>query len=537
MRALARGQTLVIFALTLLLLTLLVTITLTIGAKTKEKMELQAVADAAAYSSSVVVARTYNEIALMSRAQIGHMVSMAGVQSLISWSSYYRAQVEATRQSYNKSKLPYELIIISCGMCLMPRGDCKALCKCAKKAIKDIDETRDKLDQHQQQLKQRWESLDQAAGTQVKHLQGAAAVLFGAQTERWIRMQAELNDQSIASSIVNKAKQGSRWQNEWDAPSSGDDVTLREAGPFGAMLPVDLFNGHHVYAGMGSRGFQFVTRRSNGAAVLTRQLKQQIPQRDVVTATNGGSAYFASSENHGDLQPSGAFAWADDHGPGAGAPGTNAVVFNRGEAPCPVSSPGAATGVRAVVKSTDSNDDSDEHTWSPGGDPAEEQDRHTLGMCVRCPGIWPLFVDYNPFRLVVPLDNWGQPKSYAVIQRDLRKRNGQEPWNLDFNFRFMRGGGGTDFDNRGLNLSPINGGVDISKQTALSAGIAYYHRYDHWKEPPNLLNPYWRATLVPYDVDAQGRGDDVTDTMNDVGAGFAAEAFEELKKHGYRGGP
>ncbi|HEX8704136.1 MAG TPA: pilus assembly protein TadG-related protein [Myxococcaceae bacterium] len=536
MRALHRGQTLVLFALTLLLLTLLVTVTLTIGVKAKEKMELQAVADAAAYSSSVVVARTYNEIALMSRAQIGHMVSMAGVQSLISWSSYYRAQVEATRKSYNKSKLPYELIILSCGMCVKPRGDCKALCKCAKRAIEDIDETRDKLDQHQQQLKQRWESLDQAAGTQVKHLQGAAAALFGAQTERWVRMQAELNDQSIASSIVDKAKQGSRWPREWDAPSSGDDVSLREAGPFGAMLPVDVLNGHHVYAGMGSRGFQFVTRRSNGAAVLTRQLKQQIPQRDAVTATNGGSAYFASSENHGNLQPSGAFAWADDHGPGAGAPGTNAVVFNRGQPPCPVSSPGASTGVQAHVKSTDENDDSDEHRWSPGGDPAEEQERHTLGTCVRCPGIWPLFVDYNPLRLVVPLDNWGQPKSYAVIQRDLRKRNGQEPWNLDFNFRFLRGGDGTEFDNRGLNLSPINGGMDISRQTALSAGIAYYHRYDHWKEPPNLLNPYWRATLVPVDVDVQGE-DDVPRTLGEVGAPWAAEAYRELRERGYRGGP
>jgi len=76
-----------------------------------------------------------------------------------------------------------------------------------------------------------------------------------------------------------------------------------------------------------------------------------------------------------------------------------------------------------------------------------------------------------------------------------------------------------------------------SKQTGLSAGIAYYHRKGHWKEPPNLLNPYWRATIVPLTVDAQGRGGDVADTLNDVGAGWAASAWNGLRGQGYEGGP
>ena len=90
----------VLMVISLFLLTLMVTVTLSIGSKVREKMEVQAVADAAAYSNAAVTARVYNEIALLSRAQIGHMVSMAAVQSLISWSSIYEANVAAVALGY-----------------------------------------------------------------------------------------------------------------------------------------------------------------------------------------------------------------------------------------------------------------------------------------------------------------------------------------------------------------------------------------------------------------------------------------------------
>jgi hypothetical protein len=43
-------------------------------------------------------------------------------------------------------------------------------------------------------------------------------------------------------------------------------------------------------------------------------------------------------------------------------------------------------------------------------------------------------------------------------------------------------------------------------QVALATGITYYHRNmqnaaQAWEEPPNFFNPYWRATLVPADID------------------------------------
>jgi Putative Flp pilus-assembly TadE/G-like len=545
----ARGQTLVLFAVTMLMTALLVMMTLAISTRVKEKMELQAVADAAAYSNAVVTARAYNEIALMSRAQIGKMVSMAAVQSLISWSSYYRAQVEATRRSYSIARLPYIALLLCC----IPTSGCTQYCGCARQAISDINDTRDKLAEHQQELRDKWERYDVRAGQQAKNLHTAAWVLYGGQVERYGRLRDKLGGQEVARDIVREARAGSRWPGEWSAPGSGDEVSIEEAvgipllsGRGGAIIPMPLplpgAKNHHIYAAMGSRGYTFTTQRSRGAVPIIAQLKRQLPREDQVLATNSGNAYFATAMNHGRLFPSGEFSWADDHSDPRMGPFANITTFNRGQPPCFRSSIGFANA-SSRVRSTSDDDNTDVHVWSPGGE-AEEVERHNLGICIGldCPGIWPMFVDYNPLQVVSGEDNlWGQPKNHAVIQRDYSVRStprNRDPWILDFSFDFT----GTSesaqsgFDNRGVRLSPQNGNLDISRQTALSTGIAYYHRYDHWKEPPNLLNPYWRATLVPFDVDEDGPSD-VRKTLRNVGVDWAAEAAGALEAAQYKGGP
>jgi hypothetical protein len=85
-----------------------------------------------------------------------------------------------------------------------------------------------------------------------------------------------------------------------------------------------------------------------------------------------------------------------------------------------------------------------------------------------------------------------------VLERDLRKVPAK-PWDMRFNFKFGRGPGST-FDA----LSPTGAlespaGADLSKQTAFGSSLVYYHRPDAWAEPPNLLNPFWRATLAADD--------------------------------------
>jgi hypothetical protein len=136
-------------------------------------------------------------------------------------------------------------------------------------------------------------------------------------------------------------------------------------------------------------------------------------------------------------------------------------------------------------------------------------------------------------------DVWGQPKNFAIIQRDYRQRDPRriDPWNLFFRFRFSgESKPGTGFDGRGLQLGPAGSYTDISRQTALSTGIAYYHRRDHWREPPNLLNPYWRATLVPATVDKTG-SDDLKDELRGAGVGWAADTYSALERQGFKGAP
>src|SRR5437764_192821 len=79
-----------------------------------------------------------------------------------------------------------------------------------------------------------------------------------------------------------------------------------------------------------------------------------------------------------------------------------------------------------------------------------------------------------------PDNVFAQPKNYALIQRNeaLRPRM---PWELYFNFKFDPAGAGKNFDNRGLFLADS---TNISLQTALATGIAYYHRRTHWPEAP-----------------------------------------------------
>jgi hypothetical protein len=150
-------------------------------------------------------------------------------------------------------------------------------------------------------------------------------------------------------------------------------------------------------------------------------------------------------------------------------------------------------------------------------------------------GIWFDFVDYNLISVADQADLFGQPKNYAVVQRDYSLRDGAaDPWALKFNYQFARSGQGSDLDLRGLQLED---GTNISKQTALSAGISYYHRAGHFKEHPNLLNPFWRAGLARIDIDhdARDEGGDVEDTLNHVGVPWATEAWSTLRSAGYRG--
>ncbi|MCY1073393.1 pilus assembly protein TadG-related protein [Archangium lansingense] len=527
-----RGQTLVVFSLSLLLLVLMVTMTLSIGVKAKEKMELQTLADAAAYSNAVATARAFNSISLMNRALMGTMVAMTGVESLISWSSYYRASIHGAANAYDVPFAAYAAIAAaSC-----PNPSAAALCRCATQAMADITQTQNDLRNEDSQLRSDWDRLDERAGKEAALLQISS--IASEQNDVYTQLTEKVIDAGLAKALVDEARKGSpnRFKDELSAVSPG--VNKRELegewGCSGEGAACSRRNAgrklHFVDAAMGSRGFGFVTGRGQGALIQAKLQRIFNPRDTLVSVTNSGSSYFPAEgrKTHSGPTIDATEVWGDDHG-------TVSLIFNRGQPPCPTSIPGTA-GADAHVRSNHLDDRGDQHQWTGGSD-SEASTWHTMGSCTQCPGIWPSHMDYN-YRLVTrEADNWGQPKNYAVIRRDLKERpiKRADPWNLLFRFRFSSGSSGVEFDNRGIELSPANGGTDISKATALSAGITYYKRAgDFWREPPNFLNPFWRATLVSAHVDDQGRNQDVKSSL-DAAAPFAGDVYEALKRKGYEG--
>jgi hypothetical protein len=140
---------------------------------------------------------------------------------------------------------------------------------------------------------------------------------------------------------------------------------------------------------------------------------------------------------------------------------------------------------------------------------------------------------------------FGQPKVPTLLTR---RTSGPgitpAPWDFTFRFRFNAAGAGTEFDMR---KSPAE-----SEMMALSTGIVYYHRRrdryladESWRESPNLLNPFWHATLVPIDIDEHGRAIDRTPggrapeearrMLRAAGANEKADAYRLLINRGFKG--
>ncbi|MDC0712871.1 pilus assembly protein TadG-related protein [Stigmatella sp. ncwal1] len=488
----SRGQALVLLCLTMLLITLMVCLTLSFSMRVREKMEAQSVADLAAYSGAVATARTFNSIALMRRAQTGHLVASSATMSLISWTSMMRANLNVARSA------------------LQP-------CPAAVEALRTLNE-------QTAEIEQKWHEMDARAGVQAYNIHLLGGHLGSMQGMMFEQLKESVagGQNSFTQQMAAMASKGSRFPGELHAgptPVSVGELVYATSGGYD----------HALDMAMATRGHEFITRRQgmpdfNGTQGILGVLSAAGARLRVIRG--GGSAYWGKARGHGGRADAPHFTWAEDH----------ALVE--------VTFPGCAplrTNAWAYVKATDLQDESDEHAWSspvPGigrADPGmEKQYRHTLLPCFPrryCPSTFIGGMAYNTGDREDG-NIWAQPKIFALAQRDYKARGGaSDPWNLRFNFQFSQQGSSA-FDNHGLALAD---GTDISVQSALATGLAYYHRRGHWNEPPNLWNPFWRATLVSADIDSGGNllkgGTDVPDT---VGAPGAA-AFEQLVRAGYKG--
>jgi hypothetical protein len=495
-----RGQALVLFALTLLLLAVLVLMTLGFGMRAKERVEIQMAADAAAYSEAVTTARTFNAISVMNRAQVAHMVAMAGTQALISHSS----------QEYAAHN-------VVCPGEILPSD---------------------------------WFTADEAAASQVLSLQGQAGNMYRAGMSIYIKLLGDhIAGQELARQVAEAVNP------ELQAPPAGAEKSFSELNGANAIRTRDdvinaMKSGTNscgvgdgavcpsggstpaLNATMGSMGWTWVHNRPGGGAAFGT---------GGAAVSTGFKHYNSSAQMDSSRYDtvSGRNSNAHDHG--------RTVT----PALCPTPPPVLPVANDAWVMSDERQTHEDQHVYGARAPPGQAPENanpvwemHTLGECVVCPGIWPFSMSYNTAELQRGQANqYGQPKLYAMLFRDYassRRRQHPDPWNLFFRFRFTEDSN-AEFDN----ASPLGrvgptGREDVHRnQVALSAGLVYYHRPrpaaagGGWSEPPNFLNPFWRATLAS----PEGSVDDrPADSL--AGAGFTghARALRRLVGEGYRGG-
>jgi hypothetical protein len=536
---------LVLFTLCLLLLAVLVMMTLAIGTRVRDKLELDNLAEVAAYNDAVVVARTFNAVSLLNRTQLSHMVSLAGVQSLISWSGLYRGALGAARAGLQQAKEPHanECDDHSMGCGCASRDEIEGLEKIVLKEGERVGKT--------------WEMLDAAAGAQAHEIREETLRIYADELSLYKdQLLQELTDQHLGQQLVARARQGQAYPDELSAPATAA-TAVREVGmgmgcgPMSSSTPstpAAAFVGgglsadgafatgggtgpgsgsdqptspgaacapfgqdaHAVWAAMGTRGYKFVTARNNDDIVA--RIMALMPPGVEVRGTANGSAFFSEEDSHGEASKTNQQAWAHDH---MGV----TVVYKRAKGKCQAVTQGYANAT-AYVRSTRRVGD-EAHAWTGGAD-IDPVAKHTVGG-----GMWPSFIDYNTALLTNPADNYGQPKMYSVMQRNYAVRNTPLPWEQRFGLRFTAAGGSEQ--------SPTSlsfGGRATS--TSLATGVAYYHRNMHWREPPNFFNPFWRASLMSADIDAQANAD-VPATLGAANNPAGARAFILLKQKGYQG--
>ncbi len=568
-RRIVRGQNLVLFSLMVLLLALLVLMTLSIGAVTKDKIEAQTVADATAYSNAVITARTYNTLALLNRTQVSHMVAITSVQALISYATHVRSMVRATGD-----KLFMEWFFKYVPLC--GKGN-----PCGCLGATDLFMLWDKMYVMDANTATDFWDLDQRAADLVHAHWIAATGLYVEEAAVYLSLKNALRGQTLGEKLTKSINRGQPFAPLSIPPSFGgasaDVINEREVhaddcSPFGPFhgAPIDsglcafqASSNSEVNAAMGGRQYPFINSRLGSSRPLDEKVNKLIMgdyliydrifgKANLAVRTiepfHTGSAYFHGGVSHGSSKgaAAGFAAWGEDHsliqvtyGSGGGRVFKFGGFFPIGFCPEDTGLFPIWGAESRVVGTNALGFISPKHEGGSGigglvvevdkyGPVCDDPRRHWAG--INAFGIWPFFFEFNPKRLMDSGDNYGEPKNLAVLERNYAGAPAT-PWGeIDFRFSFtpttserFQGSPGTTRD-----------GVDLSRQLVTATGMTYYHRRGHWREPPNLLNPYWRATLVRSDIDAQGPIDNAA-AMTAISSPAAADLARSLQMNGFKG--
>jgi hypothetical protein len=488
-----RGQTLVLFAVTMLALVVMVGITLTIGMRVREKIELQTLADASAYSNAVVTARAHNQIAVWNRAQIAHMMTLAGVQSQISYSSWYVGMLKGTEYG------GYATASAAFAICLATKF--KKCCPTVRVAYRFARAFRGEYNKQAQNLLK----VDQRMADAARAVQGVAGFYGSAGKTLYSLHRVDKLQGGLAGKVLELGTKRATNPGEYSQTNAAKLVSFNEIRGAAA----DSSSTPSIGMTNGSREDGFLRQRAVAIPPYPPVLASR--NRSIVGFFPDGTGHFGRAR-HSPVESGDNQAWGDDDGSSGG-------IINISSS-CPLPTGGWAN---AYVKSSAKEFPSD-HRFSPSDRHRGNRDTvHDLASCKDergrpCNSVWVGRQEFNinhtdAQKLKPDADGnsgeggarqqWRQPVSMVGLQRDYSRRSKRDPWEFNFSLA-VSDGSQTEVD---LKKAAFGGSAD--KQQVLATGITYYHRHmqnaaQSWSEPPNFFNPYWRATLVPADIDGNG---------------------------------
>ncbi len=499
-------------ALTMLLLVLMVLLTLSFGWRVRERIESQVMADAAAYNEAVASARTFNEVALMNRAVIALTVSALGEEALMNWAAHYRANLDGLLGALGMIEMEY---VAECDPIFNP-------CPCMQIPI--VASAIQAVQQEKQRVQSRWDALETPAAQQELGAWNAIRDLYTqaiATSFQQVLIDGTIKGQGYTGLTVQSVYPGGA--STPSAPANGDKKSLDELN--NAFKVADNGDDYSdAIPVMGSRGFSFVHARNGGYQPIKTKLDSLIQpfQPGASTDPAAGIGGTAIGDNrHAQTVPTinlqDGWAWAEDHG-GAleafwPAPG------------CPAAGMGGVTDTSLGAGASGT----DFHVFgsTPGGGQSVDQ-RSDPHMLTPNGYFWPKFAEFNFHEMTNPGNDFGQPTLYSMVERDYSQVK-PKPWDLNFNFQFDRSQQGSRFDdNTPTSQFKSPDGADLKLQVAVGSSIVYYHRPEAWAEPPNLFNPFWRATLVSANTD-------LPQYLQQAGYDQHGQTLTKLQQAGWRG--
>lgn len=515
----ALGQTMVLGAVSLLVLAFMMSLSFNVGNVLNQKIRLQSHSDSMAYSMATVEARAMNYFAYTNRAIAAVLVAQMTLHAYMSIASTSSDIFGAGMSVF------IQIAAIEAALC----AACRPCSHClhAIQAGRIANRYRRERNRYRNTVK----GVESTFNLAVQSMTWAADLIHVSQSEMYAFMLAkpllgrDLNRLGTTNNVCAQPLPGAvgainlvEFQCSLEG-TLGDVVPCpglpNPVTPASKRAPTNRGDRARIMANVGDAARpQFDRARSGVIGLLSPILLnrvRQIPGSGVtsVTSISGHSYLTMKSDNScsGNPKPrtSGDRVCATDSGRVNG-------WWRHGV---------GTSGFSAVIASDDAGG-----RHRPSGGHSGRHDRYRgiqrrpNDMSLEClaNGGGHCFVNFRADERASR--DFGQPHVYTHLTANLRALrddcNAQAPWEI------TRSGNGTLTIDDGQRTAGTLQLVPSMNGRAMSKAMAYFHRFDDWRAPPNMFDPYWRAKLHPFSkaeaaVVAAAAGDTNTATMTGGG--------------------